>query len=84
MCAQTLCTHSYPFSAPAITGNDNRLTGYGEICTADNAIPYRLSCAISVIKQEFALGIIYRKHREKELIFIGQLTQAVYTGSGFF
>ncbi|MNV43663.1 hypothetical protein D3C71_1353800 [compost metagenome] len=63
-CAQTFGTHSNTFTAPAVSDNNYGFARNDQVGCSNNSIPCGLACAIAVIKQIFAISIIYCDHWE--------------------
>ena len=66
-CTKTLCSHCNTLAAPAIACNNNVLACNDKVSCPVYSVPYRLTCAVSVIKKILALCIVYKHHREFEL-----------------
>ncbi|MNN50776.1 hypothetical protein D3C81_1653800 [compost metagenome] len=62
--AKAFGPHSYTFAAPAVTDYNDRFAGYYQVGCADDAVPGRLACAVTVIEQILAVSIIDCYHRE--------------------
>ena len=63
-CTKSLCSHCSSLTAPAIACHYYSLSCHDQVSSTVNAVPYRLSCTIAVIKQMLAVCIIDTNHRE--------------------
>ncbi len=80
---QALGSHGNTLSAPSVACNNHGFPRHGEIGAPDNAVPYRLACAVAVVKKILAVCIIYGNHGKTEGSLLFQVTQALDAGGCF-
>ena len=83
-CAESFRAHCGSLSAPAVTCNYNDFTGYDQVRGSVDAVPNRLSGAVTVVKEMLAVRVVYLNHRELKLIVPCHGFQSEDTGCGFF
>ena len=82
-CAKSLCSHCNTLAAPAVACNDHILACNDKVRRSVDPVPYRLTCAVSVVKKILAFCVVYKHHREFQLTFLVHCDKSDYAGGGF-
>ena len=80
---ETLGSHSHPLAAPAIACDNDIFPGHYQIGCPVDAVPDGLACAVAIVEEVLAGGVVHKHHRESQPPFTVHRLQTEDSGRGF-